>query len=94
MPLVSNLNKDLHDGVNWLCSITNYLDNFKPIKFSKKTGKRMLSAYTRAWDASFLPEGYPSAQRNKQHINCVDDEAFLGVFHVWCPMLKIGRRKT
>ena len=44
MPMDSNLNKDLHEGVNWLCCITNCLDNTDP----KKLLKQMLSAYARA----------------------------------------------
>ena len=43
MPLDCNLNKDSHKGVNWLCSITNRLDNFNPVKFSKTTATWMLS---------------------------------------------------
>ena len=48
MPLDSNLKKDLHEGVNWLCPITNRHDNSKFVNFSKTTLKRMVSAYTRA----------------------------------------------
>ena len=77
MPLDCNLNKDLHEGVNWLCSITNRLDDSNPVKFSKTTSKRMLSAYARAWDTSLLPEGYPSAKRIVQDIDRVVDEAYL-----------------
>ena len=39
MPLDSNLNKDLHESVNWLCSIPNCLDNSNPVKLSKTTLK-------------------------------------------------------
>ena len=77
MPLDSTLNKDLHEGVNWLCSITNRLDDSNPVKFSTTTLKRLLSAYARAWDTSLLPEEYPSAQRIKQDIYCVFDKAYL-----------------
>ena len=41
----------------------------------------MLSAYARAWDTSLLPEGYPSAQRIKQDIDCVVDKVYLQIFH-------------
>ena len=77
IPLDSNLNKDLHEGVNWLCSIANRLDNPNPVKFSKTTSKRMLSAYVRAWDTSLLPEGYPSVQKIQQDIDCVVRKAYL-----------------
>ena len=78
MPLDSNLNKDLHEGVNSLCSITNHLDNSNPAKISKTASKQMLSAYARAWDtSSLLPEGCPSTQRIKQDIDSVVDEACL-----------------
>ena len=44
MPIVRNLNKDLHEGANWLCCLTNRLDNTDLTKFSKTTPKQMLSA--------------------------------------------------
>ena len=47
MPHDSNLNKDLHKGVNWLCVLTNGMDNKNPKKFPKTTTKRMLSSYAR-----------------------------------------------
>ena len=59
MPLDSNLNKDLHEGVNCLCSITNHLNNFNLVKFSKTTVTQMLSAYAQAWDTSLLSEVCP-----------------------------------
>ena len=80
MPMDSNLNKDLHEGVNWLCCITNRPDNTDQRKFSKTVPKRMLSAYARAWDTSLLPEGYPSAKRIVQDVDCVVDEAYLRIF--------------
>ena len=80
MPMDSNLNKDLHEGVNWLCCITNRPDNTDQRKFSKTVPKRMLSAYARAWDTSLLPEGYPSAKRIVQDIDCVVDKACLRIF--------------
>ena len=55
--LDSNLNKDLHESVNWLYSITNRFDDSNPVEFSNTTSKRMLSAYARAWDTSLLPAG-------------------------------------
>ena len=58
----------------------NRLDDSNPVKFSKTTSKRMLSAYTRAWDTSLWPEGYPSAQRIQQDIDRVVDEAYLEIF--------------
>ena len=69
MPLDSNLNKDLREGVNWLCSITNCLDDSNPVKFSKTTSNRLLSAYARAGDTPHLPEWFPSAQRIQQDID-------------------------
>ena len=77
MPLDGNLNTDLHEGVNWLCSIRNCLDDFNPFKFSKINSKQMLSAKTQAWDASLLPEGYPSAKRTQQEIDHVVDKPYL-----------------
>ena len=73
----SNLNKDLHEGVNWLCCITNRLSDNDPHKFSKTTPKWMLSSYTRAWDTSLLPEGYPNAKRIVQDIDYVVDNAYM-----------------
>ena len=77
LPLDSNLNKDLHEGVNWLCSITNRLDNSNPVEFSKTTSKQMLSAYAREWDTSLLPEWYASVQRIPQDIDRVVYETYL-----------------
>ena len=81
MPWDSNLNKDLHDGVNWLCSIINRLDNSNHVKFAKTTLKQMFTAYARAWYTSLLPEGCPSAQRIQQDIDFVVDEGYLQIFH-------------
>ena len=75
MPMESNLNKALHEDVNWLCCITNHLDNTDQKK--KTTPKWMLSAYVRAWDTSFLPEGCPLAKRIVQDIDCVVVKAFV-----------------
>ena len=81
--LDSNLNKDLHEGVNRLYSITSCLDDLNPVKFSKIGLKQMLSAHAQAWDTFLLPKGYPSAQRIQQDIDRVVDEVYLTIFHAW-----------
>ena len=83
MPSDSNLNKDLHEGVNWLCSLTNWLCNSDPKNFSKTTPKQMLSAYARAWDPIHSPDGFPSSNRIVQDIDRVVDEVYLKIIKYW-----------
>ena len=80
IPMDSNLNKDLHEGVKWLCCIINSMCNSETKKISKTTATGLLSAYRRAWDTSLLSEGYPSAKRIVQDIYRVVDYAYLRIF--------------
>ena len=94
MPLDSNLNKDLHEGVSWLCAVTARLDDSDPNKFSKTTPKRALSAYRRAWYPTFLPEGFPNSQRIVRDVDRVVDEVYLRIFRARGVVVKgLGTRR-
>ena len=71
MPLDCSLNKDLHEGVGWLCAITTNLSSDDPKKFDKSTPKRARSAYLRAWDPRHEPDGFPSSKRIVEDIEKV-----------------------
>ena len=76
-PWTDNLNKDLHENINWICCIINSLNNSDPNKFCKITPKPMLSVYARVWDTSLLSGGYTIAQQIVQDISNVVDKAYL-----------------
>ena len=80
MPLDINLNKDLHEGVNWLCSLTNRLCDTYPNFFLKTTPKQMSSAYALAWDPRHSPDGFPSSSCIVEDIDRVVDEVYLKIF--------------
>ena len=94
MPLDCSLNKDLHEGVGWLCALTSNLSSDDPKKFDKSTPKRARNAYPRAWDPRHEPDGFPSSKRIVEDVEKVIYENLFKIYEARGAVVKgLGTRR-